>query len=244
MQEEVLGDLRVWVTASSARQATPPRLIVVLLHGFGAPGDDLVALSRQLAVPPGTLLVFPEAPISLASVFPAALLREARAWWLFDLDRLEAALRARQLEVLTDSNPPGLESARKAVSALLDDLERRYQASSDRIVLGGFSQGAIVACDVALHDVRPLAGLVLMSGTLMAQQAWLPRLSARAGLRVLQSHGCDDTLMPPELSERLRDLLVEAGLRVEWVPFRGGHCVPEVVLNRLEGFLARTMPAT
>ena len=237
MQDEVVGGLRVWLKASRAPQAKSPPLVVVLLHGFGAPGDDLVALSRELAVPPGTVFAFPEGPVSLASVLPAALLREARAWWLFDLDSLETALRAGRLEVLTASNPPGLEGARAAVIRVLDELQRRYEVGSERIVLGGFSQGAIVACDVALHDTRPLAGLVLMSGTLMAEDAWVARMPHRVGLRVLQSHGTNDTLMPPELSERLRDLFVAAGLRVEWVPFRGGHSVPQDVLTRLEAFL-------
>ena len=176
--------------------------------------------------------------MSLASVLPAALLREARAWWLLDLDSLETAVRAGCFEVLTASNPPGLEGARKAVVGVLDELMQSYEIGSERIVLGGFSQGAIVACDVALHDARPLAGLVLMSGTLMAEDAWTARMPDRVGLRVLQSHGSDDTLMPLELSERLRDLFVAAGLPVEWVPFRGGHSVPRTVLTRLEAFLA------
>jgi phospholipase/carboxylesterase len=242
MQEEVLGGLRVWITASRPPQSKSSPLVVVLLHGFGAPGDDLVALSRELAVPPGTVFAFPEGPVSLASVLPAALLREARAWWLLDLDSVESALRVGRLDVLTASNPPGLEGARKAVICVLDELERRYAVGSDRIVLGGFSQGAIVACDVALHDTRPLAGLVLMSGTLMAQDAWVSRMPTRIGLQVLLSHGTNDALMPPELSERLRDLFVEAGLRVDWVPFRGGHSVPQAVLTRLEAFLARVAP--
>ncbi|MBN1607976.1 MAG: phospholipase [Polyangiaceae bacterium] len=242
MQEELLGGLRVWVTASRAPQTKSPRLVVVLLHGFGAPGDDLVALSHGLAVPPGTVFAFPEAPVSLAGVLPAMLLREARAWWLLDLDSQEAALRAGRFEVLTASNPPGLETARNAVVSMLDELQRSHEVSPERIVLGGFSQGAIVACDVALHDTRPLAGLVLMSGTLMAQDAWVAGMPSRIGLRVLQSHGSDDTLMPPALSERLRDLFVAAGLSVDWVPFRGGHSVPQAVLTRLEAFLAHLAP--
>src|SRR5207253_1309247 len=53
--------------------------IVILLHGFGAPGDDLVPLWRVLDVPRATRFLFPEAPISFSMGFG-----ESRAWWMID----------------------------------------------------------------------------------------------------------------------------------------------------------------
>ena len=57
---------------------------VVLLHGFGAPGEDLVPLARMLDAPPGTRFVFPVGPIELGLPFS-----EARAWWMIDISRFE-----------------------------------------------------------------------------------------------------------------------------------------------------------
>jgi phospholipase/carboxylesterase len=101
----------------------------------------------------------------------------------------------------------------------------------------------MLACDVALRLDRPPAGLVLMSGTLVAQQEWTPLLPKRKGLKVLQSHGNQDPLLPFAQAERLRDLLTKAGLIVDWVGFRGGHEIPELVLSRLSGWLKSVLPA-
>ena len=99
-----------------------------------------------------------------------------------------------------------------------------------RLVLGGFSQGAMLATDIALRSARPLAGLVLLSGTMIAEEEWLPRMPSRAGLAVLQSHGTSDPLLPYSIAERLRDALAGAGARVTFVGFEGGHGVPPEVL--------------
>ena len=67
--------------------------VVILLHGFGAPGNDLVPLAEFLNVPTGTRFLFPEGPLTL-SFGP----RDARAWWLIDMARMaqdQAAGRTR-----------------------------------------------------------------------------------------------------------------------------------------------------
>jgi phospholipase/carboxylesterase len=95
----------------------------------------------------------------------------------------------------------------------------------------------MLACDVALRTDKPLAGLILLSGTLLAADEWTPLLPRRKGLRVFQSHGSADPLLPSFMAEQLRDLLKQGGLSVDWVGFRGGHEIPGVVLDRLSGFL-------
>jgi len=95
----------------------------------------------------------------------------------------------------------------------------------------------MLACDLALHGGKPLAGLVMLSGTLLAADEWTPLMPKRKGLRVFQSHGSLDPLLPSFMAEQLRDLLTQAGLAVEWVGFRGGHEIPGSVLDRLSAFL-------
>src|SRR5690606_6201984 len=131
----------------------------------------------------------------------------------------------------------GLPAAREQLLALLDDLERRLGVTPEQTILGGFSQGAMLSCDVALRAERPLAGVVLLSGTFLCEDDWRPLMPARRGLRVFQSHGVLDPLLPFDLAERLRDALVEAGAELDWVAFRGGHEIPPAVLMRLQGFL-------
>jgi phospholipase/carboxylesterase len=107
-------------------------------------------------------------------------------------------------------------------------------------VLGGFSQGAMLSLDVALHRPTPPAGLILMSGTLLAESVWKPRLNQLAGVPVLQSHGRHDPLLPFSIACALRDELRAAGAKLDWVEFAGGHEIPPVVLDGVTRLLATT----
>jgi phospholipase/carboxylesterase len=108
-------------------------------------------------------------------------------------------------------------------------------------VIGGFSQGAMLTCDAVLHTDYPFAGLVQLSGNLLAQAVWGPLMRKRKGLPVFQSHGMQDDILPHIGAERLRDALTQAGLAVEWNSFRGGHEIPEIALWRLGPFITKRL---
>ncbi|MEZ4365761.1 MAG: hypothetical protein R2939_05675 [Kofleriaceae bacterium] len=218
-----LGTLDTWVLRPDGW--TPADGVCVLLHGFGAPGDDLVALAEYV-----------DAPARMAWAFPAALLElpgiygEARAWWMIDLARFERAAAQGTLGDLIRDEPEGLAAARAAVLGMLDAVRTDLGVADDRVVLGGFSQGAMLSLDVILRSDRAFAAAILMSGSHLAADAWAPRLAGRAGLRVLISHGRQDPLLPFPISEGLVDRLVSAGLDVTWLPFDGAHSIPPQVL--------------
>ncbi len=235
MKVEQLGGLKVRLTGGTDGRGSGDGPVVVLLHGWGAPGDDLVPLGQEIAAPSGTRFMFPEAPLSLQMGFG-----DSHGWWMLDIEKRQREIAAGRARDLSKKVPEGLAEARAKVIALLDDLERRLGAKP--IVLGGFSQGAMLACDVALHHGKPLAGLVMLSGTLLAADEWTPLMPKRKGLRVFQSHGSMDPLLPFFMAESLRDLLLQAGLSVEWIGFRGGHEIPGIVLDKLGGFLRSAFP--
>jgi phospholipase/carboxylesterase len=108
---------------------------------------------------------------------------------------------------------------------------------SQSLVLGGFSQGAMLATDLVLHSDIPVAGLALLSGTLIAKQEWLTRLPTRQSLPVFQSHGINDPILAFAMAQQLRDHIQTAGLPVSWVEFQGGHEIPIQVLHGLSTFL-------
>jgi phospholipase/carboxylesterase len=230
-----LGDLNVRITGGTDREGAGTGPVVILLHGFGAPGDDLVPLWRTIAAPRGTRFVFPEAPLDLGPRYMGG-----RAWWPIDL---EARMRREAMGDRRDiaEVPDGLEAARVKVQSLLDDVDRTLQPTPGKTVLGGFSQGAMLSLDVALHSSQALAGLVLMSGTHIAASEWATRFEGRRGLPAFMSHGRGDELLPFAVSEGLRDTLTAHGLRVEWVAFQGGHGIPPGVLDGVGAFLTRVL---
>jgi phospholipase/carboxylesterase len=231
--------------------------LVVLLHGFGAPGDDLVGLAADLAsspeiarLPVAPRYLFPHAPLALG---PDGDFREGegeegggRAWWPIDMMAIQlAAMRGERIDRSKDI-PPQLAGVRASVTALLDEAQRELGASGEQTVLGGFSQGSMVSCDVALQTDRPLAGLAVLSGTLLAEPQWGPRFVTRGSaspvgrkpLPVFMSHGNADPVLPFVQAEQLRDRFSRAGVPVRWVPFRGGHGIGPDALTALGSFIA------
>jgi phospholipase/carboxylesterase len=161
-----------------------------------------------------------------------------RAWWHIDLMKLESDLRTGSLRDRRNEIPDGLVEARTQVSALLEEVKTRYAATDKQLVLGGFSQGAMLSLDVALHRQTAPAALALMSGTLLAEAVWTPLMPRLAGVPVVQSHGRGDPLLPFSIAEIVRDKLVEAGAKVEFVAFGGAHEIPPQVLAAVGKLIA------
>jgi phospholipase/carboxylesterase len=207
----------------------PPTL--VLLHGYGSHAEDWEPFTHTLAVPQGTRFVFPEAP---ETTVPPDGPIGGRAWWRLGLD--EHIPRGRRLPDLSGTRPPGLARAASLVRTLLSDLRWRRRGP---IVLGGFSQGAMVSSEIAFRSRAPLAALVLLSGTTVDEASWRPGFATRRGLPVFISHGRRDETLPFEVADRYRRELEAAGLDVTWVPFDGGHEVPEAVVVALNAFLGK-----
>ena len=210
--------------------------VVILLHGFGAPGNDLIPLADFMDVPTGTRYVFPEGPLTL-SFGP----RDARAWWLIDMARIAQDQAAGRIRDLSNEIPKGLAAVREIMLSFLKEVECTFNVDPRKTVLGGFSQGAMLTCDAMLHTDRPYVGLVQLSGNLLAQAIWSPLMSKRKDLPVFQSHGMQDEILPYVGAERLRDALRQSGLAVEWHKFRGGHEIPEPILQRLGVFLTKVL---
>jgi phospholipase/carboxylesterase len=201
--------------------------LVVLLHGYDGSADDLIPFARSLGLP--FTFVFPEGPQKLVGRRP-----NARAWWTPDGGREEAIATGRPRD-LSWFEPAGLDEARAALAELLDELDRTY--GQRPLVLGGFSQGAMLAFDLALRTTRPIAGLVQLSGSRIAARVWNPLLAIRAAMPAFLSHGRSDGDLSFAGAEAFKDDLVGAGWQVEWLPFDGGHEVPLVVWRRLKRFL-------
>lgn len=234
MQTQIAG---LQVEVFQATQ-TPPKAAVILCHGFGAPGNDLVPLGRELARHFPALqdvrFYFPAAPIELDMGWG-----DSRAWWLIDMGAiqrlahdLEAQREFRKIE------PKGMAEARKAMLALVQEVAAHTGLPMKKIVLGGFSQGSMITTDVALRLEEAPGALVALSGTLLIEDTWRLKAKARAGLPVFQSHGRQDPILPYHAAEWLKEVFTEANMQHEFVPFDGGHSLGEV-LPQLGEFLSR-----
>jgi phospholipase/carboxylesterase len=206
----------------------PPDLM--LLHGYGSAAEAWLPFAQTIPFPPAGRLLFPQGPKTVGRTDG---MRDGHAWWNLDL---AAHRRPGKLGAdLRQDDPAGLV---RAASLVIRALADEGSAQDRPFVLGGFSQGAMVSCQVAFASDAPLAGLVLLSGTPVDRANWRAGMARRKGLPVFMAHGRADPILPFDLAERLRDELVAAGLVVTFLAFEGGHEIPGEVVAGIGTFLA------
>jgi phospholipase/carboxylesterase len=130
-----------------------PGHLVVLLHGYGADGNDLIGLAPVLApLMPDVVFHAPNAP-HLCEGNPLGY-----QW--FGISRMDPSVAAA-----------GVRTAAPYVEQFLDDRMAAYGVDESKTVLVGFSQGTMMALHVGLRRAKPLAGIVGFSGMLAAPES-------------------------------------------------------------------------
>ncbi len=234
-----------------------PHVTVILCHGYGATGDDLVGLAESLIRGTGDTaemirFVFPAAPLSP----PEMSAYGGRAWWPINMAQLLAFSDAKSFSELFDAVPPGIETAtQQLVACVIEILSEATRSSgqanssempdppiSPPYVLGGFSQGAMVTMNAAvMGDLPQPRMLVQFSGTLICRNPWA-RALADGRLRetdVLQTHGRQDEILPFTAAEALHECLRTHHVRTRFIPFDGPHTIPMEGLMELANGLKR-----
>jgi phospholipase/carboxylesterase len=193
--------------------------LIVLLHGFMGVPEDLAPFARSLGV--RARFAFPEGIVDLA---PRGL--RGRAWWPVDVDTRSTG-SPRDLSGFV---PDGLEEARAHFDRLLDEMSPRGS-----LIVGGFSQGAMLACDATLRSDRRVDGLVMFSGARIAAEQWRPHYTRRPGRpRTFISHGRSDSDLSFAAADAFQQDLAAAGWPVTWAPFDGGHEIPVLVWRQFK----------
>lgn len=200
----------------------PAEALVVLLHGYGANGDDLIALADVFAPAlPHAAFFAPDAPGELTM----AGLAGGREW--FPLADRSLAECAR-----------GVTTAGPVLHSLLDAELARAGLDEASLALVGFSQGTMMALHVGLRRKRPLAALVGFSGVLAVDDP--AGLTATPTLLV---HGTADEVLPARATLAAAQALGAADVPVEW-HLRPGlpHGIDEVGLAMARDHLVRHLP--
>jgi phospholipase/carboxylesterase len=172
-----------------------PDSLIVLLHGVGADGNDLIELAPILGQHlPGTAFVSPHAP------FPYDGAPMGRQWF---------SLMERTQEVML----AGVRASAPILDAFLDEELARLGLGPDRLALVGFSQGTMMSLYVAPRRAQPIAGVVGFSGALVGADLLVAEVKSRPP--VLLIHGDADPVVPVQAMEGARRALAAAGIAVE-----------------------------
>lgn len=179
-------------TSGTAKQ------LVVILHGWGADGANLIDIAELFAADlPDAHFIAPNAP-----------------------EPCEANPYGFQWFSLMDRNPlhlfAGAERAAKVLNGFLDEQLAELGLTNDKLALVGFSQGTMLALHVALRRQPQIAGLVGFSGALIEGEASMKEIKSRPPVTLI--HGEQDDVVPFASLARAQGALKAAGINVETYP--------------------------
>jgi phospholipase/carboxylesterase len=199
-----------------------PTRLVILLHGLGADGNDLIGLAPYWApLLPDAEFLSPNAPFS-CDMAPYGY------QWLSARDPSR------------ESRLAGARAAGAILDAFIDDELAKRGLTEAELALVGFSQGTMMSLFVGPRRERALAGIVGFSGRLIAPELIAGEL--RSCPPVLLVHGTDDPMVPFDSMAEAEAALTAAGVPVETLTCPGmGHSIDDDGLRRGGQFLHRVL---
>ena len=201
--------------------APAPRQLIILMHGWGADSQDLLPLAPLLAQDdPQRVVVVPDAP-DICSANPFG-----RQWFELASPDLSSDMIA---QACSDAVP--------TIHQMLDSLAERYRLPASEMVLGGFSQGGMVALSAGLSYSASLGGIFCLSG------GWLTpdqTLTQNTDLPVFLAHGEADIVVPISMMKNSETALMDRGFAPQCL-LRPSlpHSIDEPVIDGLANFIAK-----
>lgn len=199
-----------------------PQSMVILLHGYGSNGEDLMGLVPYWrASLPDTVFLSPNAP----EICPGA--PGGYQWWsLADFGR--------------ESRAAGVRKAAPLVNAFIDMHREAYGLPNSKVALVGFSQGTMMALHVAPRRPEVLAGVVGYSGMLADPEALQAEVKTKPPLLLI--HGDADPMVPFTAMGQAEAEFKGLGFEIATHASRGlGHSIDEAGLRLGGDFLAKAL---
>lgn len=180
-----------------------PAGLLVMLHGRGADGHDLVPLLD---------LIDPDQRLHCVTLQAPWQLPGQPGWHWYEVHRVGFP------------HPPTFLSSLRALERDVDALLAEHRLTHDRLVIGGFSQGAVMSIATAFGARRPRPRAVLpWSGFVPIVDGWTLDPDAAADVPVLLTHGALDPIIQPRFGHDARARLTAAGADVIWSEPPIGH---------------------
>ena len=194
--------------------------LIILLHGWGADGNDLANLTHPISIRfPGAAFFVPNGPT------PCKMNPAGREWFDID-DRVNGPIMAA----------PCIDNA---LADALDTLN----LSTSALALAGFSQGGMMSLHCGLRQNPAPAAIISFSGALLLHEDLVENSASAPYSPVLLVHGTEDEVVPFQFQAASRDMLQGRSIEVESVDCVGlGHGIDPDGLSAAITFLAKYLP--
>jgi phospholipase/carboxylesterase len=187
---------------------------LLLLHGTGGNEEDLIPLGQELV--PGTAILSPRGKVS---EYGAPRFFRRLAEGVFDHEDL--LFRTHEL------------------TEFVEAASEEYGFDPSKLVAVGYSNGANIAASTILLHPGLLSAAVLFRAMVPFEPEVTPDLS---GMPVFMASGRRDQMIPPDNSQRLADILREAGADVDLRWRNTGHGLTYEEVDEAKEWLSNTLP--
>ena len=198
---------------------------IIMLHGYGANMNDLAPIATVSPEFKKFNWVFPDGKLEV----PIGPHTMGKAWFPIDMTRFETGEIGDLYSFIT---PAGMDDACQNLTELVQSVSKR----ANGVIIGGFSQGSMVALELCLRKVVDFKMLVLLSSTLVNEEKIKSRMSALT-YPMFQSHGTSDMVLPFGFAKKLQETLDTKNTDHHFFEFSGGHEIPPYVLSELINML-------
>lgn len=186
--------------------------LIILLHGYGAHMNDLTGLSPMIDTQ-NYIYAFPNGPISLTIGYGI----QGHAW-------------SASVDGGADE---GLESSADKLIVLFEEITERYKIDQGKVVLGGFSQGGMMAYLCGLPDPSTFPGIAALSSKIPEPTKLESLLPEDRSQPIFISHGTADPVLPVENGRHARLFLEQNGYSPDYREYDMGHQIIETVVRDL-----------
>lgn len=203
--------------------------LIILFHGYGASMYDLHGLHGFFENKETFNWIFPNGPMPLLMGMGMA-----RAWFPIDVQELELAMQQGRHRSYQDKYTDEFAEALAMTEKFVNDVAAQYK----KVIIGGFSQGAMITTHLALTKDVHVEGLICFSGAPIGKQKLMESTLAKK-LPIFQSHGKKDPILSYEEARELSELFKLNGHSSEFVSFDGVHEIPMTVIKKWIVFLEK-----
>lgn len=205
-----------------------PDAAIIWLHGLGADAYDFKPMVKQLSLPEDLSIhfVFPHAPVQPVTINQGMSMN---AWY----DILELSLEAEEDEAGINKSMQAIESLIQAKFSHLD---------STRIILAGFSQGGALTLHTLLHGNIAIGGAIALSTYLPLRMSAPDAKKERViGKNIFMAHGTHDEVLPIEIGDLARGILLTLGAQLDWRAYAMTHQICDEQIQDIRSWIIKKL---